>query len=283
LSNINFLAVYTTAKQIAVESEWEIMTNGNKWRFRGEASYNYWLDRNYGRGNDPTALVQVSDNIDDFEKKDTFNYLPYTSDRLLFSPVVLRKISRNFYVGLQTEIEYLYNAKNLKTYHRFLNADSVKITDLPVEGLRSGLGVQLSLDNRVNVLNPIKGTFLTLGTLHNLKAFGSDYTYHSIRLDAREYLNLLKNHTLALRTVWNFRFSENPIPIRGLSRVGGRDFLRGYFKGTYQDNHLASFEVEYRLPFWREDDTSRLISSLSRRFFFQSLPLSCWRRIAHFI
>ena len=259
LSNINFLAVYTTAKQIAVESKWEIITNANKWRFKGELGYNHWPDRNYGLGNNPTALVQVADSDDDFAKKDTFNYLPYSSDRLLFAPVVVRKISKNIYFGLQAEIEYLFNEKNLKAHNVFLNADSVKITELPVEGLRSGIGIQLSLDSRDNVLNPLKGSFVTLGTLHNLKAFGSDYIYHSIRLDAREYVNTVKNHTLALRTVWNFRFSEDPIPIRGLSRVGGRDFVRGFFKGTYQDKHLASFEVEYRLPFWREDSTSPLI------------------------
>lgn len=41
--------------------------------------------------------------------------------------------------------------------------------------------------------------------------------------------------------------------MRALSRVGGREFLRGYFFGTYQDNHLLAFEAEYRLPFWKEE------------------------------
>jgi len=129
---------------------------------------------------------------------------------------------------------------------------------MPVAGWRSGIGLQLLYDTRDYVLNPLKGTFIELTNLHFMKWLGSEYVFHSFRLDARHYINPVLNHTLALRGVANFRFSDNPIPLRGLSRIGGRDFVRGYFQGTYQDNHLAAFELEYRLPFWREGSESKL-------------------------
>lgn len=56
----------------------------------------------------------------------------------------------------------------------------------------------------------------------------------------------------------SFEFTEGQIPIRALSRVGGHKFIRGYFRGTYQDNHMAAFETEYRLPFWREGTDAKL-------------------------
>ncbi|MBK7937172.1 MAG: BamA/TamA family outer membrane protein [Lewinellaceae bacterium] len=40
--------------------------------------------------------------------------------------------------------------------------------------------------------------------------------------------------------------------------MGGHKFIRGYFKGTYQDRHMLAFEAEYRLPLWREGEPSKL-------------------------
>jgi hemolysin activation/secretion protein len=47
-------------------------------------------------------------------------------------------------------------------------------------------------------------------------------------------------------------YTNDAVPLRALSRVGGHKFIRGYFRGTYQDHHMLAFETEYRLPFWRE-------------------------------
>ncbi len=254
-SNINFLAVYTLANQIAVESQWDIFTDGNRWRFRGRAFYNRWPDRNYGRGNDASTLVAETSEDGQI---DTVNYLRFDSDRVRFAPIVLRELRPHLYLGLQAEVETLYRLRTLPDAYAFLNADSTAITELPVDGLRSGIGLQLLYDTRDYVLNPLRGTFVELNNLHFVKWLGSDFVFHSFRLDARQYINPVLNHTLALRGVANFRFSDDPIPLRGLSRVGGREFIRGYFQGTYQDNHLAAFELEYRLPLWREGSESKL-------------------------
>ncbi len=250
LSNVNFLAIYTTLAQIAIEFKWDIFTAGNRWRFRGETFFNRWPDRNYGRGNMANALVEE---VDDDEAQ-VVNYLRFDSDRIRFAPVILRKVRPGLYLGGQFDFETLYGEKALPDSYRFLNADSTSIIDLPVAGIRSGLGLQVLWDTRDYVLNPLKGTYLEFSTLHNLPAFGSDFTYHSFQVDARKYFRTVANHTLALRSMVNLRYSDGPIPLRGLSRVGGRDLARGYFKGTYQDDHMVVFQAEYRWPFWRPDN-----------------------------
>ena len=254
-SNIQFLAVYTLANQLSIRADWEIFTDGNVWRFRGRSFFDIYPDRNYGRGNQAGSLVAE---FDEDGQVDTLNFLNYTSNRFNLAPVFLRKIAPSWYVGIQGDLEYQFHSRTFPDTWLFANADSNRIIDLPVEGLRSGLGFYTLFDTRDFVLNPLKGFFLEFGTLHFGPWLGSDFTFHSIRLDARKYINTFQNQTLALRGVANFRFTpnDNGIPIRALSRVGGRDFIRGYFLGTYQDNHLLAAEAEYRLPFWKESDTA---------------------------
>lgn len=74
----------------------------------------------------------------------------------------------------------------------------------------------------------------------------------------RQYFNPWKNQTLAIRGLASLQYTNDAIPLRALSRVGGHKFIRGYFKGTYQDHHMLAFEAEYRLPLWREGQPSKL-------------------------
>jgi len=120
VSSINFLAVYTLANQIAVEGRWDIFTDGNRWRFRGRAFYNRWPDRNYGRGNDASAIVLESDEAGE---TDTVNYLRFDSDRIQLAPAFLRELSPGLYLGLHAEIENLYRERTLPDDFIYLNAD----------------------------------------------------------------------------------------------------------------------------------------------------------------
>lgn len=140
----------------------------------------------------------------------------------------------------------------------FINADSTDILDAPVAGLRSGIGFQVLLDSRDRILNPLKGSLIEFNNLNYGKFVGSDFRFSMFSVDARHYVNTFKNQTLALRAVGAMEFTDDRIPMRALSRIGGHKFIRGYFKGTFQDRHLLAFESEYRLPFWSEGTTSKL-------------------------
>ena len=254
LSNLDFLAVYTLSKQILLESRWEVFTHQRAWRTRGELLLQRYPDRNYGIGNDAAVLVAE---VDEKGQTDTLNYLNFNSNRIKFSPVVLRKIRRNLYFGLQTDLEYLYKYQSPDQYF-FLNADSGRIRDIPVAGLRSGIGFQVLFDNRDNLINPLRGTMVEFNDRHYVHWLGSDYTFSFYSLELRQYFNPWRNQTLAIRGLASLQYTNDAIPLRALSRVGGHKFIRGYFKGTYQDHHMLAFEAEYRLPLWREGQPSKL-------------------------
>jgi outer membrane protein assembly factor BamA len=255
LSSMEFIGVYTLKKQIIIESRWEFFGPASKWRTRGEAFFNRYPDRNYGIGNSASAMVME---VDEGGVQDTLNFLNFDSDRIKFSPVVLRKIGKNLYLGLQYDMEYLYRMKITPMDYKYLNPEAERIDDLPVEGFRSGIGLQVLLDNRDFILNPLQGTLAELNVINYNGLIGSDYSFTMVQLDARHYINTIKNQVLALRTVGSFEFTNEIIPMRALSRVGGHDFMRGYFKGTYQDHHLAALELEYRLPLWKENTNAPL-------------------------
>jgi outer membrane protein assembly factor BamA len=117
------------------------------------------------------------------------------------------------------------------------------------------MGLNLVWDSRDNILNSLTGSYVYYSALFFGGYLGSDYNYITTMLDARKYFNPALNHTIALRGVLNFRYTDDiSLPLRGLSRVGGGKFIRGYFGGTDQDNNMVAFETEYRLPFWNEDN-----------------------------
>ena len=255
LSTVEFLAVYTLSKQVLLESRWEVFSSGRKWRTRGEALFQRYPDRNYGIGNDASVLVVE---VDDEGGRDTLNYLNFNSNRIKFSPVALRKVRRNLYFGLQADMESLYRYKDLPDRYYFPGADSSLVRDVPVAGFRSGIGFQVLYDNRDNVINPLKGTLIEFNDRHYAKWLGSDFAFSSYSLELRQYVNPWKNHTLALRGYMSLEYTDDAVPLRALSRVGGHKFIRGYFRGTYQDRHMIAFEAEYRLPLWKEGDPSKL-------------------------
>lgn len=249
LSNVEFLAAYTLANQIVTEFRWDVFSDDNSWRYRGEVFFNRYPDRNYGLGNDAGLLIaDVEDDI-----IDTLNYVRFDSDRIKFAPIVLKRVARHFYLGLQGDLESLYRLKSIPDKAYPLNEESRVALDFPVKGLRVGLGLNMLYDSRDNILNPLSGTYIEFSNYFYNHIFGSAFDFSSFRLDGRHYIPITGDHTLAMRGVLNFRFSDDPIPLRGLSRAGGRKFIRGYFKGTYQDHHLMAFELEYRWPFWNED------------------------------
>jgi outer membrane protein assembly factor BamA len=164
----------------------------------------------------------------------------------------------NLFAGLQSDLEYLFKYDELPYQYSYLSADSNKIKDLPVAGLRSGIGFQVLYDTRDNLINPLRGTFIEWNNRYYTKWLGSDFVFSYYALEARQYFNTWKNQTLALRGFASLEFTDKEIPLRALSRVGGHKFVRGYFRGTYQDHNMLAFETEYCLPLWKEGEPSKL-------------------------
>lgn len=244
MSNFQLLAIYTTKSQLLIDSKWFIATKGESFLFSGRAFYHFFPDRNYGVGNDASAEVTLLD--PEALETSTFNYLPFNTKRLHFAPVALKQIRPNLFAGLQFEYERLFDFSEDNV---ILQAPP-DVLSLPITGPRTGLGINITYDDRKNAVNPLKGNFLQFQNWFFREGFGGDYRYTVYRLDARKYINTTAEHTLAIQLVADHRQSpeDRPIPFRGLARFGGADLTRGYFFGTYQSDKMLMFQTEYRLP-----------------------------------
>jgi hypothetical protein len=254
-SYINFLALYTFNNQVLVETNWELFTNGNKMRFLGGMEFARYPNRNYGLGNVADTKVIEYELLEGQAIDSTINnYKRYSIMWFNFRLGALKELTNHLYGGVIADVEYVWNFEEL--------ADSVKITQGQSEievlekntlGFRAGLGLNLIWDSRDYILSSSSGSFINLSAIYYGSYLGSKYDYYTISMDARTYLNPVGRQTLALRGLVNFRgTSEESLPLRGLSKVGGSNLLRGYFNGTFQNNNLIALETEYRIPFWKE-------------------------------
>lgn len=248
MSQIQLIIAYSTNGQLNFRPGWELVTQNEDYIFRGKISIAQFPDKNYGIGNEADVLLV------DFEDgaSERLNHLRYSVDRYSLRSSFLKKIAPHFYAGLQLEFENVYNYKTLADSVQYISGQS-EIDNLPIEGFRSGAGLNISYDTRKNTLNPLDGSFVELKTVLFGKWLGSDFRYNSISLDARKYFNTVGKHTLALQLIVNHNSPQNGtlIPLRGLSQLGGTDLIRGYRKGTYQDNNMTVAQIEYRMPVWK--------------------------------
>lgn len=256
-SNINFLAVYTLANQVLVQTNWDLFTDGNKMRFLGELGVAKFPNRNYGPGNSATARVaeyelsgsQVVDST-------IVNYKRYSVNSLFFKPSVLWEVRDHLYAGGIADLDYVWNFEELAdSTITTAGKTGIDLLEGSTLGWRAGLGLSLIWDTRDNILSSFSGSYVNLNTTFYGKYLGGKYDYFTILIDGRTFLNTVGRHTLALRGVGNFAgTNEETIPLRGLPRVGGSKLGRGYFNGTFQDNNMISFQAEYRIPLWKENN-----------------------------
>lgn len=257
MSNVQLGGLYTLKNQMYIGAEVNLFSKEEKYIATIRTKYSNFSDRDYGLGNDASAVVhqyRAEEN-----RLDSMNYLDYEYQSFGIEMIGLRKIRNGLYVGGHYWMEKLWDYG--------LVADSISIlsTDLGrdefnkerLSGLRSGVALVLAYDTRKNSNNPIDGTYIQFKNWYYRDWLGSDYNYTSISLDARQYINTYKEQVLAMRfrNEQRYPFKGNVVPKFDLGRVGGKEFARGYYEGTYLDNHLLSFEIEYRIPLWQDKDS----------------------------
>lgn len=272
MSSIKLIAVHSTKNMIVFDPTIELFTKNREMVYKFRCYYNRFSDRHYGRLNASETFVEYFKNDNNvLEAVDTFNYFRFMSDRIQLTASALKKVTGNFYVGPQYMLESYWRYRSIPDSVGILtaaNESHVRVDGLdnpqldttmnsPMLGLRSGLGILATYDTRTNIDNPLQGSFVQFGSTLFTGLLGSKYNFLNLDLDARKYINTYKDQTLALRFVSknNFNFDNTyDIPFYVLAKVGGRDFLRGYYYGTYQANHLFATEFEYRLPLFNDYD-----------------------------
>ncbi|MEH6308288.1 BamA/TamA family outer membrane protein [Olivibacter sp. CPCC 100613] len=162
---------------------------------------------------------------------------------IAFKQRILRKISKDFFVGPEIDFQQLTGVS--------FNRPSTSGPTLPLGAngsLNLGLGAALVYDNRHNVLNVRKGFFGELSFLNYSPSLASDYRFSSINLDIRSFHALNKRNTFS----WQFfgNFVQGDPPFNQLALMGGDMLMRGYYQGRYRDKNMLASQVEFRmLPF----------------------------------
>jgi hypothetical protein len=230
LSEISALAFVTLENQYGLWIDHALYTDKNKYFLLGRFRIQQFPLLYYGIGvetpSEPVALI------------DGFSFT--------LRQRVLRKVAKNFYTGLEFDVNHLSSVEIKEQNSEFI---------LPpgVEGFTNfGLGLGLVYDERYNVLNPRKGVFVEGGFLHYNEDLGSDYSFTNYFLELRYYQPTFKNQILAYQFYVNSvaPYKDSEVPFNQVALMGGENLMRGYYLGRYRDNALVASQAEYRfLPF----------------------------------
>lgn len=106
------------------------------------------------------------------------------------------------------------------------------------------VGVQT--DTRDNLFAPRGGRWLQLSYARSVNGLWSDYSYGTLRLDARSYRSIASEHVMA--TQLQLVGVDGAAPFDQLALVGNSDILRGYARGRYRDRATVAVQTEYRSP-----------------------------------
>ncbi len=258
MSKVQFGGIYTLRNQMYFGLSPEIYTKDEKYIFSGLIKYSKFSDRDYGMGNNANAIVHQYN----LEKgtEDILNYLEFKYQSFGVEALGLRKIKPGLYAGINYFYEKLWDYSLLADSTVIVYQDPIRDEFNPerLSNTRSGFALALNYDTRKNSNSPLTGTYVQFRNWYYRPWLGSDFNYTSIIIDARKYFNFYKEQVLAVRLLNEQRYTHNNSLISkfDMSRIGGKEFARGYYEGTYLDNHMTAFEIEYRIPLWQDKEST---------------------------
>jgi outer membrane protein assembly factor BamA len=220
-------ALYSTRRQLVVESFWQIFTKDEQWFLRGRGGYLDFYERFWGIGNETLPRKEYAD-------------IFYS--RYYFQGRVLKKVHNRFFAGLNYTYSHIKDIE-LVGASPTLFGEAVGT----VGSIVSGIGTTLSFDYRDNPFSPVKGWFLDISTTYYSCKFGSSFKYKEFQLDFRKYFRIGRKDFLGFQTF--VHKTDGDVPLLELPRLGSPNIMRGYFTGRYRDEQYFASQVEYRKPF----------------------------------
>lgn len=225
LSEIRAVSFITSLKQYGLIVEHALYSNKDKWFLLGLLKTQSFPLSFHGIGyNSPKEKIAV---VDAF----AFNW----RERFL------RKLSGNFYLGLELDFQSLSRV-NFKSYTN----DPLLLKPTGYTGYHNfGAGVGILFDNRHNILNVRKGFFAEIAVLNYRKSFGGSGNFNSVFTDVRYFYPVRKRNVIALQSIGQFTLGDAPFNQYAL--MGGEMMMRGYYLGRFRDKNYLSFQGEYRM------------------------------------
>ncbi|WP_345220448.1 BamA/TamA family outer membrane protein [Hymenobacter koreensis] len=218
-------ALYSTRRQLTLETVWQAYSPAERYILRGRAGYQDFSEYYWGVGNETLA---------EKERNNVFYQRWYAQPR------TWRRVQGNFFAGLSyhfSQTQRLRLDDEMLGYEALAGSDGSRV---------SGLGPSLLADYRNNPFSPTRGWYAEW-TMHNFgRALGSQFRYTEYLFDMRRYLRLPRQSTLGLQAVGHF--TSGTVPLLELPRLGGPTIMRGFVQGRYRDQQLWSMQAEYRYP-----------------------------------
>ncbi|MCY7329250.1 MAG: outer membrane protein assembly factor, partial [Saprospiraceae bacterium] len=226
LSEVTAFGFFTLRSQFGLWLDNAVYTDRDGWLLLGKARFQHFPLLYFGIGADaPEADPVVVDG----------NYS-------LVRQRVLRRVSNNFFAGLQLDVQHLARVD-------FGGDQPTRALPVGADGSTNvGVGPSLVYDSRPNMLNTREGWFAELSWLHYGQALGSDYAFEVFSAELRRY------HQLNAGSVFAWQLSGNAVqgnaPFNMLSLMGNEMLMRGYYTGRFRDRQYYAAQAEYRwLPF----------------------------------
>ncbi|GAB3988493.1 BamA/TamA family outer membrane protein [Spirosoma daeguense] len=228
-SNTQALVLYSLQKQFIAAINGTTYFPGERIILNHQLSYSSFPDKFWGLGKEAP---------DEHEE-------PYSFKQYYLYLHAQRKLREHIFGGLIYEYQRLlrvdYQSGGLFDQQQVSGRTPYHI---------SGAGLSLTYDSRNNAFAPDKGGFLQVFFNHFAPAFGSDFRYTNYVVDFRRFIQLYRQHVLAIQA---YAFvNTGDVPLRSLASFGGSNSMRGFYDGRYRSKNQVVAQLEYRIPlFWR--------------------------------
>ncbi|MBW1893149.1 MAG: BamA/TamA family outer membrane protein [Deltaproteobacteria bacterium] len=229
-STIDFVAFGTVNQQYYTGVTSDFYLKRDLYHLNLTANGRFWPANFYGIGNDTTE-----------EDKKLFESTGLDT-RIVFE----RKFIDLLYAGVLYKFRNSWIEPESPESEGVLQNESLTGAE---GGLRSGLGITLSLDTRDNVNDARDGTFIKADALYFEDSFGSDFDYSLYTLDMRQFITLARVTGLGIRGY--VQLMRGDIPFQDLSSPNGYNILRGLENGRYRDRDMIAFQAEWRFPIYK--------------------------------
>lgn len=154
----------------------------------------------------------------------------------------LFRVADNFYIGPMASYDYVIG-KHIERPELLQGMDQ--------HTWNVGAGVSLVYDNRDNLTNPHRGTYLNINQMFRPRFMGNDYAFSTTAFRFDAYQRLGKGTVLAEDIGANLNFGN---PSWGMmAELGGTHSMRGYYEGRYRDKHSLEATVELRQHVWKRN------------------------------
>lgn len=229
LSEISGFTFFTLNKQYGARFEHAIYSDQDEWFFLGEILVQRFPLKYFGIQSEVSEVP-----LNETALVDAF--------QVNIKERVLRKIGKNFFLGLEADFRSL-SSVDFQTD----NGQSLENLPFGAQGTTNiGLGIGLVYDERHNVLNVRDGWFSEFGYVKFNPFMNSSVDYYNIVSDTRFFTPVGKRDVFAAQLLGQFNFGGD-VPFNQLALMGGQNMMRGYFLGRFRDRKMIATQVEYRM------------------------------------